>query len=84
MTSFKEIFEGLPLDPLPPRKSRDETIAHAPARTPNLSPDEQAVRRSASILFTICYKTCNVQGRSYEGYNKLKDMLRIPLHIISC
>lgn len=44
MSSLKEIFEGLPLDPLPPKKPRDETAAHAPIRTPNLSHDEQSVR----------------------------------------
>lgn len=44
MSSLKEIFEGLPLDPLPPKKPRDETFAHAPIRTPNLSHDEQSVR----------------------------------------
>lgn len=44
MSSLKEIFEGLPIDPLPPKKPRDETIAHAPMRTPNLSHDEQSVR----------------------------------------
>lgn len=44
MSSLKEIFEGLPIDPLPPKKPRDETIAHAPIRTPNLSHDEQSVR----------------------------------------
>lgn len=44
MSSLKEIFEGLPLDPLPPKKPRDETFAHAPIRTPYLSHDEQSVR----------------------------------------
>lgn len=44
MSSLKEIFEGLPIDPLPPKKPRDETIAHAPIRTPNLSHEEQSVR----------------------------------------
>lgn len=43
MSSLKEICEGIVVDPLPPRKERDESVAHAPVRTPDLTADEQRV-----------------------------------------
>ena len=43
MSSLKEICEGLVTDPLPPRRERDELVAHAPVRTPDLTADEQRV-----------------------------------------
>lgn len=55
MSSLKEVFEGLPLDPLPPRRLRDESIAHAPVRTPNLTSDEQAVRLAiVNVIWELC------------------------------
>ncbi len=43
MSSLKELCSGLPVDPLPPRRPRDESVPHAPVRTPNLSDDERRV-----------------------------------------
>ncbi|XP_052679852.1 urocanate hydratase-like [Crassostrea angulata] len=51
MSSLKEIFEGLPIDPLPPKKPRDETIAHAPIRTPNLSHEEQSLALENALRY---------------------------------
>nr|XP_022300054.1 urocanate hydratase-like [Crassostrea virginica] len=51
MSSLKEVFEGLPLDPLPPRRLRDESIAHAPVRTPNLTSDEQALALENALRY---------------------------------
>ncbi|XP_048873866.1 urocanate hydratase [Brienomyrus brachyistius] len=41
MCTLKELFEGLPLDPLPPNTGRNPKIPHAPVRTPNLSAQEE-------------------------------------------
>lgn len=43
MTSLRELCEGIPLDPLPPRRNRDESVPHAPIRTPNLNREEQTL-----------------------------------------
>ncbi|KAG1679867.1 Urocanate hydratase [Nymphon striatum] len=37
------LCEGLPLDPLPEKKVRDETVAHAPIRTTHLTPEEEKI-----------------------------------------
>ena len=34
---------GLPLDPLPPPKTRDEAVPHAPKRNHSLSPSQKQV-----------------------------------------
>jgi len=49
MSSLKEICDGIP-DPLPQRRQRDETIPHAPVRTPDLSPAEQRVCYTVSLV----------------------------------
>ena len=41
--SLTELCSGLPLDPLPPPRSRDPSLPHAPVRTPDLSPAEKKV-----------------------------------------
>ncbi|CAH1783441.1 unnamed protein product [Owenia fusiformis] len=41
MSTLKELCAGLPLDPLPNPRPRDEDVPHAPVRTPNLTPQEQ-------------------------------------------
>ncbi|XP_060071022.1 urocanate hydratase-like [Ylistrum balloti] len=51
MSSLKEICEGLPLDPLPPRRERDESVPHAPVRTPDLSPEEQRLALENSLRY---------------------------------
>ena len=43
MSSLKEICSGLPVDPLPRRRPRDDSIPHAPIRTPCLSTADQRV-----------------------------------------
>ena len=37
---------GLPVNPVPPRRHRDETLPHAPTRTPVLNAHQQKVRTS--------------------------------------
>ncbi|KAL4226707.1 Urocanate hydratase [Mactra antiquata] len=41
MSSLKDICEGIPTDPLPSSRHRNEAVPHAPVRTPNLTRDEQ-------------------------------------------
>ncbi|XP_052781562.1 urocanate hydratase-like [Mya arenaria] len=41
MSSLKEICEGIPTNPLPPRREREENVPHAPVRTPGLTRDEE-------------------------------------------
>lgn len=43
MASLKELCDGLPVDPLPAPRDRDESVPHAPVRTVNLSADEWRV-----------------------------------------
>ena len=44
MGSLKEICSGLPLNPLPPKQGKlDTLVPHAPNRTPNLSAHEEKV-----------------------------------------
>ncbi|KAH7938040.1 hypothetical protein HPB49_019393 [Dermacentor silvarum] len=40
MSTLREICSGLPLDPLPPPRSRNPKIAHAPDRSVPLTPEE--------------------------------------------
>jgi len=41
--ALRNLCAGLPVDPLPPARRRDETIAHAPTRVPVLSAHQQKV-----------------------------------------
>lgn len=43
MSTLTEVCAGLPLDPLPPPRPRDPTLAHAPVRVPQLSSEEKKV-----------------------------------------
>ena len=44
MSSLAEICSGLPVNPLPPRPSpRNPNIAHAPVRTPKLTPEDECL-----------------------------------------
>lgn len=43
MASFKELCDGLPIDPLPSPRDRDNSVPHAPVRAVNLSADERRV-----------------------------------------
>ena len=43
MSSLKEICSGLPVNPLPELRPRDDTLPHAPVRTPNLTVAEEKV-----------------------------------------
>ena len=49
---LQTLCQGLPLNPLPPRRQRDESVPHAPVRTPNLNPEEERVS-SLTAIFTI-------------------------------
>lgn len=43
MASLKEISAGLPVDPLPSPRDRDDSVPHAPVRAVNLTDDERRV-----------------------------------------
>ena len=58
MSSLKEVCEGLPLNPLPPRRPRDEDVAHAPVRTPSLTREEVRV---GVILYFFIYAVYTIQ-----------------------
>ncbi|XP_064632889.1 urocanate hydratase-like [Lineus longissimus] len=51
MSSLKEICQGLPLDPLPERRQRDNSIPHAPVLTPNLSPQEERLALENALRY---------------------------------
>lgn len=48
--TLAELCEGLPVNPLPPPRTRDPSIAHAPVRTHCLTPKQQEVSESGFIL----------------------------------
>lgn len=53
MSTLKEICSGLPVNSLPVKcKHRDESVAHAPVRSPNLSAEEQLV---SCYLYFTCF-----------------------------
>ena len=52
MSSLKEVCSGLPLDPLPPRRPRDEAVPHAPVRTPNLNEAQRRVSLNSLVIVT--------------------------------
>ncbi|XP_071153781.1 urocanate hydratase-like [Mytilus edulis] len=52
MSSLKEVCDGIP-DPLPPRRQRDETVPHAPVRTPDLTPAEQRLALQNALRYFL-------------------------------
>lgn len=52
MSSLKEVCNGIP-DPLPPPRQRDETLPHAPVRTPDITPAEQRVSIEYEHFYSI-------------------------------
>lgn len=41
--TLANLCAGLPVNPLPPARPRDESVPHAPVRTHNLSKEQQQV-----------------------------------------
>ncbi len=58
MSTLEEICSNLPVDPLPPSRTRNPSVPHAPVRNHRLNPTEQKVRflvfcRVSSIAFAF-------------------------------
>jgi len=51
MSSLEEICSGLPLEPLPPPQARDDSVPHAPVRTPNLSLVEEKLALENALRY---------------------------------
>lgn len=51
MASLKEICSGLPIDPLPSPRVRDDTVPHAPVRTVNLSHAERRLALQNALRY---------------------------------
>ncbi|XP_053377371.1 urocanate hydratase-like isoform X3 [Mercenaria mercenaria] len=51
MSSLKDICEGVPVDPLPEPKNRDESVPHAPVRTPDLTREEQRLALQNALRY---------------------------------
>ncbi|KAH6928453.1 hypothetical protein HPB50_016600 [Hyalomma asiaticum] len=51
MSTLREICSGLPLDPLPPAKSRNPRIAHAPDRSVPLTAEETATALKNALRY---------------------------------
>ncbi|XP_050412129.1 urocanate hydratase isoform X1 [Patella vulgata] len=51
MSTLKEVCDGLPLDPLPPHRGRDENLPHAPVLNPNLTTDEERLSLENSLRY---------------------------------
>ncbi|KAL5013364.1 hypothetical protein ScPMuIL_007634 [Solemya velum] len=51
MASLKELCEGLPLDPLPPRRTREPGIPHAPVRSHGLSEEQQQLALENALRY---------------------------------
>ncbi|KAJ7359058.1 Urocanate hydratase [Desmophyllum pertusum] len=59
MASLKELCDGLPVDPLPSPRDRDESVPHAPVRTVNLTDDERrlALQNALRYFPSTCHHT---------------------------
>ncbi|XP_060580142.1 urocanate hydratase-like [Ruditapes philippinarum] len=51
MSSLKDICEGIPVDPLPEPRERDEAVPHAPIRTPDLTRDERRLALQNALRY---------------------------------
>lgn len=53
MSSLKDICSGLPLDPMPPARERDDSVPHAPNRTNNLTDEEQRIALQNALRYFL-------------------------------
>ena len=53
MASLKDLCAGLPVEPLPPPRQRDNSVPHAPVRVTNLTPDEEKVSSISTLISVI-------------------------------
>lgn len=53
MASLKDVCAGLPVDPLPEPRQRDNSVPHAPVRATRLNEQEELVSKSVKIS-TFC------------------------------
>ncbi|ESO83606.1 hypothetical protein LOTGIDRAFT_222456 [Lottia gigantea] len=51
MSTLKEVCDGLPLNPLPLQKPRDESVPHAPVLNPGLTQGEQRLALENSLRY---------------------------------
>lgn len=51
MASLKDLSGGLQVDPLPPRRERDNFVPHAPVRTVNLTADERRLALQNALRY---------------------------------
>ncbi|GFR10245.1 urocanate hydratase [Trichonephila clavata] len=51
MAFLKVLKDGIPIDPLPPHKSRDDSVPHAPVRNTHLTPDEEQLALKNSLRY---------------------------------
>ncbi|KAM4021952.1 urocanate hydratase isoform 1-T1 [Anomaloglossus baeobatrachus] len=51
MISLQELCAGIPLHPLPPNRGKDDTIPHAPIRTPQLSPQDEKLALENALRY---------------------------------
>ena len=74
MSTWDELFRGLPQDSLPKRKPLDTSVAHAPVRTPNLTDSERQVGHG--IKFALHSHLCTVFSRFLLLKLAVKNALR--------
>ncbi|GBN66528.1 hypothetical protein AVEN_184949-1 [Araneus ventricosus] len=46
MAFLNTLKDGLPIDPLPPKRPRDNSVPHAPVRNTHLTPEEEQLQKS--------------------------------------
>ncbi|XP_066285375.1 urocanate hydratase-like [Branchiostoma lanceolatum] len=51
MSSLKDVCSGLPLDPLPAQRDHDDSVPHAPIRTPHLTPEEERLALQNALRY---------------------------------
>ncbi|XP_046542944.1 urocanate hydratase-like [Haliotis rubra] len=51
MSTLKELCMGLPLHPLPDRRDRDDSVPHAPVRTPSLTHEDQRLALENALRY---------------------------------
>ena len=87
-SAIKALFSGLQSSPLPPARTRDPDIAHAPYRTHGLSEDEKrlavanALRYFPASTHSILAEEFAAELRDFGHIYMYRFMPEEPLHAI--
>jgi urocanate hydratase len=77
MITIRELCNGLPLDPIPESKPRDESIAHAPVRIANLRAEERRLAVKNALRY---FPTKHHSLLAKEFARELDELGHIYMH----